>query len=1099
MKRNIFSVLLVCLMIVSVLLLSGCKTDELEAQMNENASAAEGAVSDAISKAESDVNAAAKKAAADLAAAQEELEALIADGNVANADALDAAVENFNAAIAEADAALADLAELCADNDEALAEELADIEAELMTAIDDATQAVAGAAAQNLAAVKAELLAVIAEGNYATSEELSAAVAEAVEGLASLIATVQKADMSYADSLKAELDTKLSAAIEAVADAASKDLEAATAALEALIAEKADAADVEAANVALQEQITALDAVHEALLGAENADLAEIGNLKTYIATAIANAKTTSDAAYIVVENWEAATAALVDAVATLGNKYYGTYRALYYAENLVELDVAYDQALVALSRSVNEGEVATNLAAAIAALDAVDTKADIIYADLTAKGATVADVVRNDEWNDIITAAETAIAAETDAKVVESLAEVKALAEAFRTRYDALASNEAWADLINNDVLALIAAIEANGYTAANKAEYEDIKADIAAWDEATGAANAELIDRAKVAELDEDYAAAKADYEADAADIKATLEAFTGEYVYNYNADLAAINTAKADYEAWVADVTARGFDLTGETEKAVADVYATFAAGAYARAQALETAATKAAAIEAKIEWLTTELSDLKVVRSSYQTTLADIKAAAKTWDDTYFADPFAAEAVAGNANYDILDHAAVAEVEALYNEVMAEIMRLAEELKAALAEIEKIDIFSGADIDAASAAYTAFTNWLADLSYEIEGLDDTATITNTIASKTVEFKALAAAAVVAYDALAVVDKDDVTLASAADIADLIAWFDTYFGLDIEDADSALPVDKVVLDATHTVDATTVADAKAAVAAFDELTEAKAAEFATLKAELEALVAKTASTALRAEIDTALANYAAWLAGSNAPDGYVDAQFIPVNPTDLDTLKADLDTLNTSVKNLEAQRDVLINRIKALVVDYETLNTTALQTEAQNVLDTLNADIKAFTTLNDGVDCFADYADTLKAAQIAINQAKALTELVAAYDALIAKLAGIADANVVNNMTARADAALSAAEIAVVANYQDGIDLAYANFELFDVTIDEYSAALVAAGTDATKIAKVYEAYVLLDNRDDMEDASQLADESNIVAETFAAVLA
>ena len=80
MKRNIFSVLLVCLMIVSVCVLSGCKVDELEAQVNENASAAEGAVSDAISKAEDAVDAAAKEAAANLAAAQEELEKLIADG-----------------------------------------------------------------------------------------------------------------------------------------------------------------------------------------------------------------------------------------------------------------------------------------------------------------------------------------------------------------------------------------------------------------------------------------------------------------------------------------------------------------------------------------------------------------------------------------------------------------------------------------------------------------------------------------------------------------------------------------------------------------------------------------------------------------------------------------------------------------------------------------------------------------------------------------------------------------------------------------------------------------------------------------------------------
>ena len=47
--------------------------------------------------------------------------------------------------------------------------------------------------------------------------------------------------------------------------------------------------------------------------------------------------------------------------------------------------------------------------------------------------------------------------------------------------------------------------------------------------------------------------------------------------------------------------------------------------------------------------------------------------------------------------------------------------------------------------------------------------------------------------------------------------------------------------------------------------------------------------------------------------------------------------------------------------------------------------------------------------------------------------------------------------------------------------------------------AAGADAVKAAKVYEAYVLLDNRIDMVRAAQLVDELRIVAETFAAVLA
>lgn len=1084
-------------MLVSVLLLSGCKTDELEAQINENASAAEGAVSDAISKSEAAVAAAAKQAAADLAAAQEELEKLIADGNVANADALDAAVEAFNAAMADAEAAIADLEEITADNSEDLYDEIDALETDLITAIHDASQAVAAAAAQNLAAVKAELLAVIADGDYASSAELSAAVAEAVEGLSALIATVQKADMSYADSLKAELDTKLSAAIDDVAATAAKDLEAATAALEALIAEKAAAADVEAANADLQAQITALDAVLEALLGAENADLAELGNLKAYIANAIADAKAASDAAYIVVENWAAATEALANAVTSLAKEYYSIYRATYYAEELVALDVAYDNALVALSRSIDVAAVEANLAAAVAALDAVPTKADVIYADLTAKGATVDDVVRNEEWNDIITAAEEAIAAEAaDPAVAESLEEVAALVEDFRERYDALETNETWANAINDRVDALLAALAAEqGYNAANKAEYAAIVADIAKWDAETGAANAELINRENVAKLDALYAELETAYNNAAAEVAALLDGFNGEYVYNYGEETyKAVTDANQAYTDWAADVVARGFALDGTVEAPAVAAYEIFAEGTLARAEALEVAAAEAAEIEALIAELTEELENLTVVRSRYQKTLEDINAAAKVWVDKYFVDPYAAEAVAGNANYEILDHAAVVAVGELYNEVMAEIMRLAEELKAALAEItdpNKVDIFSGIKVDAASAAYTAFTNWLADLDYEIDGLADTHTITNILASKTVEFKNLANVAISEY-----VKIDLVTLASGDDIEALIAWYDKYFSLDITDAESALPVEKVVLSEELVIDAETVAAAKAAVVAFNELTEAKAAETAALKAQIEAVLANKASTAIMADIEAALDAYAAWLAGTNAPEAYKSEQFKPVDDTVLDAVVDPLRLLFGEVEALEEARDALIVRIKALALDYKKLNTEALQDEAEAVLNALLADIKAFTELNNDVYCFADYDATLKSAGDTIRQARALTELNAEYEALLVKIAGL---DIEENMKKRAEAALKAAEIYVIANDQDGIKLAYANFDLFFATVDAYVDALAAAGTDATKAAKVYEAYVLLANRKDMEDAAQLADELNIVAETFAAVLA
>ena len=1047
MKRNIFSVLLVCLIIVSVCVLSGCKVDDLEAQVNENASAAEGAVSDAINKAEDAVDAAAKQAAANLAAAKEELTKLIADGANADADALEAAVAEFNAALADVEAAIDAVEEAAKDNNDGLAEELAALKAELTTAIADASNAVAGVAAQELAAVKAELLAAISASQAASSADISAAVADAVEDLTALITTVQDANLAYSDTLKAELEADFAEALDEVAKVANDDLAAAVAELKALLAA----------------------------------------------------AKVDSDSSYISIEGWKNLDEAVVAAAETLAEKYYALNKDFYYAEQVVELNVIYDTARVALARQADVKAVADTLAAYVAVIDDVDTKADIIYATLTALGTTVDDVVRNDDWNKAITDAEALLAAETDAEVVESLADVQALATAFRNRYEALAGNAADAAALNDRIQALIDTIKAEGFTANVKALYTALKGDIEAWDAATGAANAALINRELLATLDADYAAAKATYDKAATDMKALLESFTS---YTYGAEAyKAVTDAKAAYDEWLADVAAAGFDVTGELEKATAAAYDVFANGVYARALALEQAALDAADIIAAVEALTDNLNAIAnhtgVVRSDYQTDLLDIKDARENWIKTYFAGDYAAEAVDGNANYAILDHKAVADVEALYNEVMAEIMALADALKAALAEIEEIDVFSGADLAAASDAYTKFTDKLGDLGYEIEKLDDAAGITNTIASHTVEFKALVADAVAAYEALAVTEKADVLLSSADDIAALVKWYKDYVNVDLK-ADETL-AEAVVLSDDITINEATIADAKAALAAFDELTAAKKAEFDALKAEIEALIAKNASTALRADINAALANYKAWLEGANAPEGYAVAQFVPADVAALAAEYAELQALDAEVKALEDALKALLDRVAALVVDYKKLNTTALQADAQATLDALKADIATFTANNDKVDCFADSQATLAKAQTTIDQAVALTAITAEYDALIAKLAGIADANVVANMTARAKAALAAATVAIENADEAGMDLAYANFDLFDATIDAYADALVAAGADAVKAAKVYEAYVLLDNRIDMVRASQLADELRIVAETFAAVLA
>lgn len=1087
MKRNILSILLACLMIVSLLVLTGCKVDDLAVKVDENAANAENAVNNAASKADADVKAAAKKAADDLAAAQEKLEKLIKDGDAADTAAISTAVKDFNAALAAMDEALTGA-------DAALKAEL---EAELAAQIETAIKVVEGAANKAVNEAAAELEAAIAEGDAKTAAELSATIAAVADKLADIDVVVQETAIALDDLVKAELG----AAIKELADKVGAD----TKELNELLALKADKSVVDAAATKLDTVAGDLETLKSvvAALGGDNGALAD---LRTYIDGKLAEAKAASDVAYVVVENWNTATDLIVKAVVELSTHFNTKVdKDFYYGDEYAKIVALYEEYRIRLTRAVDADAVDNVLNSEngyYAAVDAVDTKADVILAVLTAEGKTAEEVVLNDAWNKAITDAQALLAAETDADVVEFLKDVQKLADDMAARYAELETAKAEADVINGQMTAVIDLFVNNGWSSAAKDKCEANLKAIEAWEEkyAIDGENADLIDKDLVEKMTGLYDRSLAEYK-DAA--KALLDKFAiynaEDYVFVYTTDYEAVTKLEADYTAWAADVVARGFALDGEIEAPVAAAHTAFAADALARATALNTANTEATAIETLIADLTKELNNFTVVRSAYQDTLNEIKAKAAAWDTAYFAAPFDAIDAAEKANYELLDHAAVTAVEALYNEKMGEVMRLAEELKAALKKIETINIFSGADIEAAQAAYTAFTNWLADLKYEIEGLADTATITNTLASKTVEFNALAAEAIAAYDALAVKSAKDVKLTSADDIAALKAWFTKYFGIDVADDAAALPegVTEVVLDATHKVTADTVKAAVEAVNAFELLTAAKAEELAALKAELEALVAKKPATDLRAAVDAALANYAEWLDGSNVPAGYEKTQFIPVDPTVLNTLKADLDALEAAVKVLEGDYKALQDRIAALELDYTKIADTVA---AQATLDALNADIKAFIVDNNNVDCFTEAEKkTLADAQTAIDQAVALAELLDDYNNLIASLAGIADTRVVENMTARADAALKAAEEAVKANDEAAIDLAYANFELFAATVAEYKASLTACAGDATKEAKVYEAYVILDDRKDMVKADQLADELNIVKETFAAVLA
>jgi len=257
MKKKVLSLLFACIMILSVLAISGCKSDELQAQIDENATKAETAVTDAAAKAETD-----------LAAAKAELEALIAAGDAADAKDLADAVAKLNSAIDAAKAAATTA-------DDALK---ADLTAAIATAKKEAAD---GASAALDAAVK--------KLNDAVALKVDAtAYNKAVADLEAAVAAAKKT----ASDADAALETKLTTAIatakaEAIADAKTY--------VDAKVAElkDADKTSTDAFNKAIADVNAAIDAAEKLAADADAALKTSIDEAK---ATAVTEAKAYVDA-----------------------------------------------------------------------------------------------------------------------------------------------------------------------------------------------------------------------------------------------------------------------------------------------------------------------------------------------------------------------------------------------------------------------------------------------------------------------------------------------------------------------------------------------------------------------------------------------------------------------------------------------------------------------------------------------------------------------------------------------------------------------------------------------------------------------------------
>ncbi len=914
-------------------------------------------------------------------------------------------------------------------------------EEETNAKIDNAVVDAVAQATEKIDAAKAALeTAIAAKADTATLttkiQELNAAIDAA------------KAAATTADAaLKTEIETAIAAAQKAATDAAATNLAAAKTELEAAIAAKADTATL---NTKIEEINAAIEAAKKA---ATDADAA----LKTEATTAIETAtKAVADAA---AANLATAKGALEAAIATKAD-------AATLAAKAEELTAAIEAA----KKSATDADTA--IKEAIAALD----KAYVAIGDWNTTTEFVIGLLNDLEvtyaaLNDTVKEATFVVYNETIIRLYRAIDTTSA-----QTAYD-------FADKTFDAVVAIgEITYNADYYYADEQADIDALIAD--ALEEVLELEFGEDVD-AVVTTLESDIEAVET--KADIIRAILTAEGDTAADVVLSDAWLAALTEASEKLEAEKAL-------LEGET--AWADLVAVVELGETLaqRYTALVQAKADADELNAAIETLTEMLEgEISVITSDYVTLYDAIVDGVATWKTTYFTD-FAQE----GENWEMLDHDGYDALLVLYDATIGELIELAQAAKEAFDKLSKVTIRSGLDIEEAKATYLAFTNRLGDLEFAIEGVPTSGELATTIARVNAEFIQICKAAIADYADLAEIDTTTVTIYDGEKVAAIIAWYNTYFGVDATVADSTLGIDTLTItdgttELTFTED--NLVAVKALKAAYDTLAAAKEAE---TKAVIDAIAALKAAISNREAADAAQAARGAWLRGENAPEGFTAAQFAIdlSDDTYVITNYDELKTIRNTIKTLEAKYADICAMIAKLTKVEDDLVDADERGYYADYVALIEAEIKAFIAANAEEDPFtAEQYATIETAKVEIAQGAEIQKVTdTLYADAITAITGIEDARVTKLLTDRADAALADAIAyikTIVSTDAADFEVAEDDLLLITYTATEYKGFIADHPYSADQL---FTAVELLSNRVVDGMPGDLETEKGFVTETF-----
>ena len=658
--KKLLPLLLVCVLLVVALAATGCKSDELQAQIDTNNANAQTAIQEA-----------AQKAADDLAAAKSALEALVAAGDKANADDLTAALAELNAAIDAAEAAAANA------------------DTGIKTYLKAAVDAAKAEAADAVAELKTELTEKI-DAAVAALEDAAATDAEAltnaVAELTNAIDAVETAAAAADATLKTELEAAIATAVAALKTELTEKIDAAVAALEA-----ADAANTQALTDAVAVLNAAVEAAKAAAADAdaalktelEGAIAAAVGTLKTELTEKIDGVVAdleALDGAKVDSEEYAAAIGEITETIDQLVDAYWDVVDTIDMLDDTYATDADVEElngAIADLEEALTEK--IDGVVADLEALDAAKVNADVYTAKIEELEGLIETLENVDEALDDTYATD----ADVDAKIN---AAVEAAVNALTEKIDGVVDDLADLDAAKVDIIDYTAKIEEleglietlTGVNADLDETYAtdvDVDAKIAeaiaalkdayiaieAWNGATEVVNAAL---KEIKDLFDAYSTPLyADY---ADDISAAYDVAWILIVRAVDTD--AVDTAKGNYKTYLEELptpgaivyeklnaiatTVDGVKCTAAVKEALADLRVS-----------IDTLMARDPAVEAEIKGYIPEEGavaiDLDALCDEYQAKYDDLKAAGaviKADMDTVVAAPLSLTLKAGNVDID-----------------------------------------------------------------------------------------------------------------------------------------------------------------------------------------------------------------------------------------------------------------------------------------------------------------------------------------------------------------------------------------------------------------------------------------------------------